>query len=459
MTHSKRHKFFLKCLAAVASVGLSIAAQPVVHAQIPASIRTPLPLVPSGGTQILDWTRINFQYFGGMHQAGSFKAPPQLVSGLGFDPSVAWNAGTPVSSVIRLGFVDQAFGLQMLSLDQIGAYTGVNVKSLPLDAYGLLKWQTLGSLVQAVPSLNNLYVNQVPAIAALVSGNGSGFGFGFGYNNMTIGQLLMSRPGSAAIPLTPILKQFNIGSIPGLSGAQIEGFQLWKAAFISDIPGLPLLVFARFPIQPKSTFTSQLPNPATDGKLLASSLLNKTPLVASTVPFSNLIAQANVNLFQAAAGAAILDLPLNQEGFITTNVITGSDRVGFNFPCTQTACGHVELGLPFQGARFISGTQQWVLGGHNLLGSLFGSLEPTGRPLVGNPNPEQEPFKLILNWADDTTGTAMFGLAMHWCVHHSWPDPLPNPDCTPYKFQFPGIWLWKEKDVVFIGGPGSPVPF
>lgn len=458
MAHSKRPKFILKCLAAIASVGLTIAAQSLVHAQIPPSLKTPLPLVPSGGTKILDWTRINFQYFGGMHKSGSFKAPPQLINGLGFDPSVAWSAGTPVSSVIRLGFVDQAFGLELLSLDQIGAYTGVNVKSLSLNNYALLRWQTLGSLVNAVPTLQNLYVNQVPAIAALVSGSGSSFGFGFGYN-ITIGQLLMSKPGIAAIPLTPILNKYSIGSIPGLAGARIEGFRLWKAAFISDIPGLPLLVFARFPIQPKSTFTSQLPNPATDGKLLASSLFNKTPLVASINPFANLMAQANVGPFQAAAGAAILDLPLNQEGFILTNVITGSDRVGFNFPCAQPLCGHVELGLPFQGARFISGTQQWVLGGHNLLGSLFGNLEPTGRPLVGNPNPEKEPFKLILNWADDTTGTALFGLAMHWCIHHKWPDPLPNPDCTPYNIEFPGIWLWKEQDVVFIGGPGSPVPY
>jgi hypothetical protein len=460
VVHSKGHKFILTCLAAVASVGLSIAAHPLVHAQIPPSIRTPLPLVPSGNTQVLDWTRINFQYFGGMHQAGSFNAPSQLVSALGFNPSVSWSIGTPVSSVIRLGFVDRAFGLQTLSLNQIGSYTGVNVQPLPLSAYGLLKWQTLGSLVQAVPSLKNLYVNQVPPIAALVNGSGGasrGTYYGVaGYNNMTIGQLLLSRPGSAALPLTPILNQFNISSIPGLSAARIDGFRLWKAAFVSDIPGLPLLVFARFPIPPKSVVTNPF-NP-TNGKLFASSLMNKAPLVASINPFRNLIAQTNVGPFQGAAGAAILDLPLNQEGFITTNVITGSDRVGFNFPCAQPLCGLVELGFPFQGARFISGTQQWVLGGHNLLGSLFGNLEPTGRPLVGNPDPEQEPFKLILNWADDTTGTAMFGLAMHWCIHHEWPDPLPNPDCTPYNTQFPGIWLWKEKDVVFIGGPGSPYP-
>ncbi|MCG9891949.1 MAG: hypothetical protein MH252_12830 [Thermosynechococcaceae cyanobacterium MS004] len=465
-----RHKFTLMCLAVVASIGLSIAAHPL-HAQqtppqLPPTTRTPLPLVNSGGTQILDWTKINFQYFGGMHEAGSFKAPPQLVNGLGFDPSVTWSVGTPVSSVIRLGFVDQAFGLQMLSLDQIGAYTGVNVKALPLNAYGLLKWQSLGTLVQAVPSLKNLPVSQVPPIAALVRGYG-GWGFGFGTTyNMTIGQLLMSRPMLAGLPLTPILTQYNIASIPGLSAAKIEGFRHWKAAFIADIPGLPLLVFARFPIQPQSTFTgyTSLPpqpkvdKPLSSSGLLGKGLLNNGLLVAALNPFRNLIAQANIGPFQAAAGAAILDLPLNYEGFVLTNVITGSDRVGFNFPCAQPLCGHVELGLPFQGARFISGTQQWVLGGHGLLGSLFGNVEPTGRPLVGNPNPEKEPFKLILNWADDTTGTALFGLAMHWCIHHTWPDPLPNPDCTPYIFQFPGIWLYPEKSVVFIGGPGSPVP-
>ncbi|MGB8699467.1 MAG: hypothetical protein WCD18_08635 [Thermosynechococcaceae cyanobacterium] len=426
-----------KWLAAVAAIALCIVTSSPVQASPPPERRL-LPLIPSGGTKVLDWTRISFQTFGGMHQAGQFKAPPQLTSYLGFDPSVAWSKGTPVASVIRLGFVDQAFGLQLLSLDPIAAYTGIDVKSMPLSAYGLLKWQTLGSLVQAVPGLANLYPSQVPPIAALI-------GNGYGYATMTIGQILASQPGLATLPLTPILNSYPIGSIPGLSAARIDGFHLWKAAFISDIPGLTQLVFARFPIQPKSTFQSQRPTP-------------HSTLIASIGKIGTLLAQANAGPFSSAAGAALFDLPFNFDGFILTNVITGSDRVGFNFPCAQPACGHVELGLPFQGARFISGTQQWVLGGHNLLGELFGSIEPTGRPLVGNPNPEKEPFKLLLNWADDTTGTALFGLAMHWCIHHSWPDPLPNPDCTPYIFEFPGVWLWIEGEVMYIGGPGKPSP-
>ncbi|HEY9828005.1 MAG TPA: hypothetical protein V6D19_21415 [Stenomitos sp.] len=436
--HSRTLKRLALIAAAIALGTLTLKA----HAQQrPPLERSPLPLIPSGGTQILDWNRISFQTFGGMHKSGQFKAPPQLSGYLGFDPSVTWAKGTPVSNVVRLGFVDQAFGLQLLTLDQIAAYTGVNVQGLPLAAYGLLKWQTLGSLVQAVPGLANLYVAQVPPIATLV-GN-----YGYYYSNITIGQLLSSQPGVAALPLTPILNGFSIGSIPGLSAARIDRFRLWKAAFVADIPGLPQLVFARFPIQPQNNGRPQFP-------ITSNSILERTPLIAAVGLVRHLLAQAGP--ITTAAGAALFDFPLNYDGFITTNVITGSDRMGFNVPCAQPACGHIELGLPFKGARFISGSQQWVYGGHGLLGQLFGNIEPTGRPLVGNRKPEREPFKLILNWADDTTGTAIMGLAMHFCIHHEWPDPLPNPDCTPYIFEFPGVWVWKENEVIFIGGPGIP---
>jgi hypothetical protein len=417
-----------------ASFGLAGAAIQTIKAQqLPLPHRS-MPLISMSGTQVLDWSRINFVSFGGMHSTGRFIAPPQLIGYLGFNPSVSWSKGTPVSQVIRLGFVEQAFALQRLNLDKIVYYTGTDLQRLPLSAYGILKWQTIGTLVQAIPELSGLYISQVPPIATLVRS--------YVPFNVTVGQLLKQQPAVAQLPLTDILNQYNIKSIPGLSTAKIERFHRWQAVPIAEIPGLANLAFSHFPIQPIEPVASLLPPPA---RTVASSFSKGLPL---------LTALGLSNGSQRVAGVAIFDGPYEGDGYIRTNVITGSDRVGFNYPCDQSNCGHIKLGYPFDGARFISGAQQWVPGGHNLLGRLFGSLEPTGRPLMGNPNPAAEPFKLVLNWADDETGTAAFGLAMHWCIHHVWPDPLPNPDCTPYVFEFPGIWLWQEQQRIFIGAPG-----
>ena len=468
MQNPKLHRLVAAC-----AIALSASLSPLLLPKAQAQTQTPLPLVPYNGTQILDWTQINFRYFGGMHQAGQFAAPGQMVSYLGFNPSVSWQAGTPVSNVIRLGFVDRAFGLQQLSLDQIAAATGTNPANLPLANYGLLKWQTLGSLVRADTTLENLPVNAVPPLAQLVAA------YPIDYERSsaeTLGQLASQAPYSM-IPLQPILNSYSIGSIPGLSGTVIQNFQLWQQAFIADIPNLSLLTFSHFPIQPQQGNTFSL-SPVKNPVSIASASLQpglfsksdfdspKASKAFSPEPISNLAQSLGIGdkplLAQvpvySVAGAAIFDLPLTGEQFITTGVVSGSDRVGFNFPCNQGACDHAELGQPFLGARWIVGSLQNVKGGWNLLGSIGGGLEPTGRPLVGNPDPEAEPFKLVLNNVNGGLGTATVGLAMHFCIHHSFPDPLPNPDCTPYEYQFPGIWTWHEKDVMFVGGPGSPVP-
>lgn len=370
---------------------------------LPVSARTPqsrLPLQPYNNSYVPDWSRITFNSMGGMQSDGSFVAPPQLTEAIGFDASVSWVQGTPVGQVIRLGFVDQAFGLQNLNLEQISQAIGLPINNLTLAELGLLNFQNLGSLVSAVPDLANLLVEQVPPIAALIGG--------FANPGQSIGDAIQN-PQVAQTPLTPILSQFNIGDIPGLDQAQFSGFQHWQQSFIDDIPGLSDLPFSDFPIPPAN-----------------------------------------------AGGVALLNVPLSGEGFIS-NTVSGSDRQGFAVPCLQDHCNNAELGEPFLGRRWIVGSEQSIQGGHNLLGNVNSGQEHTGRLFTGNPNPEAEPFKLILNSVDDSAGTISMGLAMHWCYHHSFPDPLPNPDCTPYFIEFPDIFTWHEQDTIYIGGDGTTV--
>lgn len=123
------------------------------------------------------------------------------------------------------------------------------------------------------------------------------------------------------------------------------------------------------------------------------------------------------------------------------NTITGSDLLGFKFPCLDE-CAYIELaGVGnVYGKQWISGKYQKVLGGTGALGALYNFLEPTGRfPL----SPE---FKFVLWDVDESEGSAEFRVFFRAC------NPAPI-NCTPYVLPPGGIPIGTlyEKDLIFLG--------
>ena len=120
------------------------------------------------------------------------------------------------------------------------------------------------------------------------------------------------------------------------------------------------------------------------------------------------------------------------------NTITGSDKVGFSFPCL-ILCSYIELAGNAYGKQWISGKYQKVPGGSGLLGALYGYREPTGRFPVG------PKFKIVVWNVDESQGTADLRAYVRQCAGLL--------GCTPYTLPPGGIELFevKEKDIIFTG--------
>ena len=137
----------------------------------------------------------------------------------------------------------------------------------------------------------------------------------------------------------------------------------------------------------------------------------------------------------------IVDLVYGTAETRRTNTITGSDLVGFSFPC-PIGCAYIELagvGSAY-GKQWISGKYQKVLGGTGAFGALYNFQEPTGRfPL----SPE---FKFVLWDVDEGDGAAEFRAFFRVC------NPAPT-NCTPYVLPPDGIPIGTvhEKDLIFLG--------
>jgi hypothetical protein len=183
-----------------------------------------------------------------------------------------------------------------------------------------------------------------------------------------------------------------LNSIPGLLDAPLNQFARWGETLIGEIPGLEDLPFADF-------FTD----------------------LGTLGPF------------------ALVDIVFGEKEAHRLNTVTGSDVVGFDYPCNQNNCAHIELAGPdwlgatfLHGKQWISGNSQWVLGGS---GCLAGE-EPTGR------HPFGEGFKVVLTDTNEADGQAEFSIYFRFCTFCG---------CSPYIIG-PFPWMSQyEKDIIFLG--------
>ena len=145
----------------------------------------------------------------------------------------------------------------------------------------------------------------------------------------------------ADLPISdiPNINELSIDTLPGVADSALKNFAGWKGLKVKDVPGLD-----KVPIS-------------------ALGILQSSPLAKLDVVFGP------------------------KEANATHQPISGSDQVGFKYPCEQTSCAYVELTAnKHEGDRWIKGGEeedggQMVKGGSGLLGKMFGGKEPTGRPL------------------------------------------------------------------------------
>jgi hypothetical protein len=275
---------------------------------------------------------------------------------------------------------------------------------LTLQDFGLMKWQTIGSLAQAIPKLKNINVSQIKPIQDLLKT--AGFS-----PNGTLSQVLSNNPKASNISFGNLdLSKYPLSSIPQLTETRISKFQNWQQSFINQVPGLNKVPFDKMP---------QPINSGLDVVGIASVVLGKSERGDSRARESYFVS-----------------------GKVTRSNQTVAVACGVNQECPYLELGDVagQQGNLY-GKRWASGSSQKVDGGFGILQRVNGGKEPTGRLVYGSG------FKVVLTGVNESTGTANFGLFFRICVNFFGT----GKSCTPY-FIGPVPWIpVKENDLVILG--------
>lgn len=350
---------------------------------------------------IPDWSRISFTSF-------QFTTAGALLSAA---VPRQWSAGQTLDQVMTLGDFQDSLNLEGLNLFAVNKAVGRALNGTPsmnekkavppllLSDFKLMSQQTIASLVQAQPDLNKLPASQVPAIADLLRPTEGDATMAAN----TIGELLSNESNLGALRFDSLdLSKYKVSDVPGLDHVPFQAFKDWQQASIDDVPGLKDMPWSAFPTPPNQR---------------------------------GVIGQISVP--EASTGATDS----------TTQPLSGSNVAG-SVNCTQSTCGHVDLGgsSSLQGAQWFAG-EQLVDGGTGTLSDLNGGKEPTGRNIYG------EAFKVVLNSIEGAG--ARSSLYFHACQSQPGQTLI---SCSPYSIGPVAFMSYAKGDGVFLGALDWPVP-
>ncbi|MDY6897590.1 MAG: hypothetical protein SWZ49_05855 [Cyanobacteriota bacterium] len=359
----------------------------------PPSVQTEIPTINWENTRLPDWNQITFSKMPAITESGSFQAPVNVSQKLGYDPSRSWDTGQKPDSFTMLGDFQDSFKLQEFSLLDIYQIAGSDIQEIDLSRFGVVKFQTIESLVKAIPNLEEWKIGDVKPIYDLLSENLSQ-----SFNaNQTIGNLLKKSSHLGKLNFDSLnLASYNIDSIPGLSTTPIASFDKWQGVYIDEIPGLSDVPF------------SQFPNPANP----------------------------------VGMQVGIVDVAFATDEQKRDRTISGSNKEGFAVPCDKD-CAHIEVSgsQAVHGKAWVSGKYQLVKGGRGILGSVNGGKEPTGRNLFG------DAFKVALWDVSEVEGKVSQSLFFRVCMRNNFVDL----GCTPYFIGPVPFMTYREKEPIFLG--------
>ncbi|NJN07532.1 MAG: hypothetical protein HC815_05895 [Richelia sp. RM1_1_1] len=346
------------------------------------------------GVNAPNWSKINFSSMK-FSEDGSVDFPN--IKNPGMKEKRTWTTRQSLADVMELGdFEETEFKIQDLNLNQISKITGDSFKDLKLSDFELIQWQTLADLNAIVPNLSKLKVKSIPPIADFLKKALPGKN----YSNSTIAQVLKKNPKLKKIELGKYIdtKKYKLNSIPNLDKTPIKKFTNWQNNTIAKIPGLSKVPFSEFPGIP--------------------------------VPDMSMVGKVDIVLKQVE----------NQRW----KSISGSYQEGFNVPCYNKQCAHIEVSGSnnLTGAAWMSGKYQKVKGGFGILGSLGGGKEPTGR------HPFGKAFKQVLWEPNEAKGSITSMMFFRVCKRG-----FIDLGCSPYNIGPVPFFEYKETDAIILGTP------
>ena len=384
-----------------------------------------------------DFSSITFRSLGSFSESGAISGDYDTYAGYGLGRQ--WYEGDAVIDVLKLGNIDDSFGVGQFRLAEIVARSGRQPRDVTLDQIGFIKSQTVGSFVKANPQLKDKLIQDVPplidAIALiygdrgkvllelpvriLVDRNNKITKLSLNKNVKKLAQTESPKFDVSEFEMGNLdLSEYSLEDVEGIGDSFVEDYEDWKDEYLGDIEGLADISFDDFP----------------------------SP-IATTLAFIS-----RVDTIWSDAHGQI------KPG----HSVSGSNQAGYAVPC-QHSCAHIELDdIENSGRdiRWISEGRRWMLGkdpnnanicpeapwgvdgGEGVLGILNCGKEPTGR------NPYGPGFKVALWSVDETKDEAGTAIFFRICKRG-----IPDLGCTPY-FIGPIPFLPANRENWIILGPG-----
>lgn len=361
--------------------------------------------------EIPDWDRITWSSLPPIESSGQIAIPQELIYQLGYNPGRTWKIGDTADRIVKLGDVD-SLKIEKFALRQIEDLSGIKLASFNLKDFDLASWQTLESITNAIPGLDAIAVSEIKFFKDFIAAAEGGDLF----DALTIGDAAQ-LPGLGNLPFGEVLdlSKYKLDSIPGLIFTPIDSLKDWGNSFISQVPGLNLVPFAKFPLSFGFNLTQ--------------------------------VAIAD-NIFSVQEHG---DPEVGKEYFVsgqTKGDKTIPVRCKPNKPCAYVEfSGKLGELDPFFGKRWASGETQQVEGGEKFLKIINGGKEPTGRLVFG------EVFKVVVTKTNESLDLASTGLYLRVCIK----DLFVDLGCSPY-FIGPIPWIpMRQGHLVLMGGSAPSI--
>jgi len=214
---------------------------------------TPLPTatyVQNNQSAIVpDWTKITFGKLPRFEQGGA--VVPTSTETFGPAPPIRqWQRGESVEQVLTLGDFQDSFKLQDLDLFAIAIQTKTVPSEVALSDFRLIQRQTIQSLLSAIPTLEQVPIQEIKPVNELLSATFSQQTLA----TLTLHDLIEQDSAIGELRFTTInLSHYQLTDIPGLLNTPLAAFKDWQQAKISDIPKLSDVVWSAFPDPPVNT--------------------------------------------------------------------------------------------------------------------------------------------------------------------------------------------------------------
>lgn len=221
----------------------------------------------AGILEVPDFSSITFRSLGSFSESGAISTDYDLYAGYGLGRQ--WYKGDAVINVLKLGDIDDSFGVGKFRLGEIVAKSGRQPGEVTLDQFGFIENQTVASFIKANSQLKERSIKDVPPLAdaiALIYGNRDKallkspvrvlIERQHSYSELSLNKnvkKLAQNESSNQFDISEFemgnldLSEYTLEDVKGIGDSFVEDYEDWKDEYLSDIEGLADISFDDFP--------------------------------------------------------------------------------------------------------------------------------------------------------------------------------------------------------------------